>query len=329
MFPGCRMMNFCLTLPYYELIIFNMRNKILLVFVFLFVGFSGLFARELSGTYDKDFTVKTEFNTISKDKTLHVTKGATYVMTDAIVEGSIIVDKGSSLIAPKDNEGYLVFKPGTHVEGIDLYYKVRVSEDLVFTRKFPMTLDQVWNSGNQQLIDWVGIIEFCYSSALKGWVSINEIRYMNPFNENLFEDYDIVFTQSASKRIEKECRSLIVKNKSKVVVQPDQGYWNTIVNESIIIEEGSSLLGTDANGHKLVLKKGIKIQGLPLYVRFQNELIAVNTILSDLWTLPVFTANDNYILFYDPDLKGWVFQDILITEKDIPDALLKKIRKLK
>ncbi len=166
---------------------------------------------ELSGTYSKDYTVKTEFNTVAKGKTLRVTNGATFIMTDAIVSGNIIVDKGSSLIAAKDGAGYMVLKQGTHVEGIDLYYKVRVSDDLVFTRKIPMTLDEVWKSGKKELIDWVGNIEFCYSTALKGWVSINEIRFMNPFNENLFEDYDMVFTKSASLEIDTVSRSLIVK----------------------------------------------------------------------------------------------------------------------
>ena len=69
---------------------------------------SFLSAVELSGTYDKDFTVKTEFNTIAKGKTLHVTNGATFIMTDAIVNGSIIIDKGSSFIAAKDGQGYMV-----------------------------------------------------------------------------------------------------------------------------------------------------------------------------------------------------------------------------
>ena len=49
-----------------------------------------------------------------------------------------------------------------------------------------------------------GNIEFCYSSALKGWISINEIRFQNPFNEDLFAEYDMIFTQSASKVFENE-----------------------------------------------------------------------------------------------------------------------------
>ena len=198
-----------------------MTKKSFFVLFILFIGFSGLFAAELSGTYDKDFTVTTDFNTIAAGKTLHVTNGATYVMRDAIVDGSIVVDKGSFLISPNDYEGYLVFHQGAQAEGIDLYYKVRVSDDLVFTRKLPMTLAEVWKSGNHQLIEQVGNMEFCYSPELKGWVTINEIRFMNPFNENLYEDYDIVFTKSDSKQIEMECRSLIVRNKSKVVVQPN------------------------------------------------------------------------------------------------------------
>ena len=118
-----------------------MTKKLLFVFLILFAGSAGLFAAELSGTYDKDYTVRTDFNTIAAGKTLHVTNGATYVMRDAIVHGSIVVDKGCKFISPDDYEGYLVFHKGTHVEGIDLYYKVRVSEDLVFTRKIPMTDD--------------------------------------------------------------------------------------------------------------------------------------------------------------------------------------------
>ncbi len=305
-----------------------MSNRFLSL-IFLSALSSGLFAAELSGTYDKNYTVKTEFNTIAKGKTLHVTNGATYVMRDAIVDGSIIVDKGSSIISPDDYEGYLVFHRGAHVEGIDLYYKVRVAEDLVFTRKFPMNLDEVWKSKNQQLIDWVGIIEFCYSPALKGWISINEIRYLNPFNENLYEDYDMLFTQSVSKMIDNECRSLIVKNNSQVIILPNPGVQGTKVNESIIIEEGSSLIEKEADGHKLILKKGVKIEGLPLYVRLGNDLIAANTILTDLWELPAISGNEFFTIVYRPDLKGWAFEDIILDEGKLPAALKKKIQKLK
>ena len=303
-----------------------MTKKLLFVFLILFAGSAGLFAAELSGTYDKDFTVTTDFNTIAAGKTLHVTNGATYVMRDAIVHGSIIVDKGCKFISPDDYEGYLVFKPGTHVEGIDLYYKVRVSDSTAFTRKIPMTLDEVWKSKNQELIDLVGNMEFCYSPELKGWVTINEIRFVNPFNENLYDNFDIVFTKSESRIIEGECNSLIVKNKSKAVIQPNPGVWGTKIHESIIVESGSSLLGTDANGHKLVLKKGVKIQGLSLYVRYNNDYKSADKILSDLWTLPDFSKQDSVMLFYDPKLKGWCVQDIILSDRSVPDSIKKKLK---
>ena len=312
-----------------KIIIFYMSKKSFSVLLILFVGFYGLFAAELSGTYDKDYTVKTEFNTISAGKTLHVTNGATFVMTDAIVHGKIIVDKGSSFIAAKDSAGYMVLSEGTHVEGIDLYYKVRVSDDLVFTRKLPMTLDEVWKSGNRQLIDWVGNIEFCYSTALKGWVSMNEIRFMNPFNENLYEDYDIVFTRSVSQTIEKECRSIIVKNKAKVVVQPNQNYWGTKVNKSIIIESGSSLLGTEAGGHKLQFKKGIKIEGLPVYVRYDNTYVSATKIIDELWKLRSLNDFEYFNVAYNPDLKGWYFEDITLDVGELSDSLKKELQKQK
>lgn len=287
-----------------------------------------LSAVELSGTYNKDFTVKTEFNTISKGKTLHVTNGATFIMTDAIVNGSIIVDKGSSLIAAKDGQGYMVLAEGTHVEGIDLYYKVRVSEKMVFTRKFPMTLDEIWKSGNRQLIDWVGNIEFCYSSALKGWISINEIRYMNPFNENLYEEYDMIFTKSGSEVIENECRSLIVKNKSQLTILPKKDVGFTKINESLIIEAGSSMLGTGPDGHKLQLKKGLKVEGLPLYIRFNNDYIEASSVLSDLWKLPDFSQQEYFTICYKPDLKAWAFEDILY-DNTLTESLKKKLNALK
>ena len=284
--------------------------------------------RDLSGTYDKDYTVRTDFNIIAEGKTLHVTNGATYVMRDAIVYGNIVVDEGCSFISPDDYEGYLVFKPGTHVDGIDLYYKVRVSDDLMFTRKIPMTLDEIWSSGNQQIIDLIGNMEFCYSPELKGWVSINEIRFMNPFNENLYEGFDLVFTKSVSKVIENECNSLIVKNRSKVVIQPNPDVWGTKVNESIIIESGSSLVGTGPDGHKLQLKKGIKIEGLPVYVKFNNKLIPVSSIISDLSKIRAFNENEYNIVYYSTELKGWVFQDITLGENDAPDDLKKELEKL-
>lgn len=305
-----------------------MRNKIYFVLFFLFAGMSFLSAVELSGTYDKDFTVKTEFNTIAKGKTLHVTNGATFIMTDAIVNGSIIIDKGSSFIAAKDGQGYMVLTEGTHVEGIDLYYKVRVSDELVFTRKLPMTLDQVWKSGNRGLIDWVGNIEFCYSSALKGWISINEIRFQNPFNENLFAEYDMIFTQSASKVFENECRSLIVKNKAKVTVLPQKDVGFTKINNSIIIEKDSSLIGTGPDGHKLQLKKGIKIEGLTLYIRFNNDYLVANSILSDLWQLQCFSQQDYFTICYRPDLKAWTFEEVLY-DNNVSASLKKRLDKLK
>ena len=286
-------------------------------------------SRDLSGTYDKDYTVRTDFNTVAKGKTLHVTKGTTFVMRDAIVDGSIIVDKGCKFISPDDYEGYLVFHQGAHVEGIDLYYKVRVSDDLVFTRKIPMTLDEVWKSGNQELINWVGIIEFCYSPELKGWVSINEIRFMNPFNESLYDEYDMVFTKSVSKVLESECRSLIVKNKAKVVAQPNPGAQGTKINESIIIESGSSLVGTGPDGYKLQFKKGIKIQGLPIYVRYNNNYVSAISIIDELWKLPSLSDFEYFQVAYSPDLKGWYFEDITLGGGDLPDSLKKELDKLK
>ena len=285
--------------------------------------------RDLSGTYDKDYTVRTDFNTIPKGKTLHVKNKATYVMRDAIVDGSIIVDKGCKFISPDDYEGYLVFHQGAHVEGIDLYYKVRVSDDTVFTRKIPMTLDEVWKSGNQELINWVGNIEFCYSPELKGWVSINEVRFVNPFNENLYDNFDIVFTKSASKVIENECRSLIVKNKSKVVIQPNPGSWGTKIHESIIVESGSSLLGTAPGGHKLVLKKGATIKGLAIYVRYDGNYVSASTILDDLMKLPSVSEFDYLNIAYSTDLKGWYFEDITLGGGGLPESLKKELDKLK
>ena len=465
-----------------------MNNKFFLVLFFLCAGMSSLTAVELSGTYNKDFTVKTEFNTVSAGKTLRVTNNSTFIMTDAIVTGNIIVEKGSSLIGPKDGEGYLVFGKGTHVEGIDLYYKIRVAENLMFTRKIPMTLDEIWKSGNKELIEMVSVIEFCYSTALKGWVSIGEWRYLNPFNENLYEgyymkseeaaperelpgpaisgtydknytletgnntivqgttlkvtkgatytilkeiyvkgnlivdkgasfiagednagnmriskgahvegidlyykihshngqvftrkipmtldeiwnsgnkelidfieimefcyssdlkgwvttkdmggvnpfnenlydDFDIVITKSASQVIEFECRSLIIKNKSTLTLQPCKDYWGTKINESITVESGSSLVGT-ADGHKLILKRGIKIQGLPLYVIYDNNYIPVDTILSDIWEQHGFNDKEYIPIYYSPDLKGWVFEERLYPN-DVSSDFKKKTEKLK
>ena len=305
-----------------------MNKKIFLTFFLLCIGVANLVAAELSGTYNKDFKVTTEFNTVSKGKTLRVTNKSTFIMTDAIVNGSIIVEKGSSLIGPKDGQGYLVFGKGTHVEGIDLYYKVRVSDNIVFTRKFPMTLDEVWKSGNKELIDWVSIIEFCYSSSLNGWISIDEIRFRNPFNENLYDEYDMVFTKSATQKFEFECRSLTVKNNSKVVVQPCQDYWCTKIDKSITIEAGSSLISTGPDGHKLQLKPGITIKGLPLYVRFNNDYIPVETTLSDLWKEPAFSSKDYLTIYYKPDLQVWVFEEVLYGDT-VSASLKKKLEDLK
>ena len=305
-----------------------MSNKSFFVLVFLCAGMANLAAAELSGTYDKDFKVTSEFNTVAKGKTLLVKKGTTFMMTDAIVNGNIVVEKGASFIAEKDGAGYLVFKKGTHVEGIDLYYKVRVSDELVFTRKIPITLDEVWKSKKNELIEIMDNMEFCYSTSLKGWISIGELRFVNPFNENLYEDYDMVFTKSVSKIIEKECRSLIVKNKSKVVIQPNPDVWGSKINESLIVEKGSFLLGTGPDGHKLQLKQGIKIEGLPVYVRVNNDFIPVDSAISDLWKLPAFSKDEYYTVYYNSDLKGWVF-DNMISDKELTDSLAAIYKKFK
>jgi hypothetical protein len=249
-------------------------------------------------------------------------------MTDAIVHGSIIVDKGCSFIAAKDGAGYMVLSEGTHVEGIELYYKVRVSDNLVFTRKLPMTLDEVWKSGNRQLIDWVGNIEFCYSTELKGWISMNEIHFMNPFNENLFDDYDMIFTKSASQEPEPECRSLIVKNKASVVILPrnDPGRRSPTINESIIVEAGSSLTGTKEA--RLELRNGAKVQGIPLYLFFDDKPVLTETFLSDLWTQREFKKRERLTIYYDSKLNGWVFADRLYPS-DLTDDVKKKIEKIK
>lgn len=479
-----------------------MRSKLFLILFTLCFGIANLTAAELSGTYTSDFTVTTDFNTVAKGKTLRVKNGSTFVMTDAIVSGNIIVEKGSSFIAKKDGEGYLVFGEGTHIEGIDLYYKVRTHTNFMVTRKFPMTLDQVWKCGDRELIELVSKIEFCYSSSLKGWVSKNEfwhmdpfdedvylnyaalsreiapdrplppgvpdakpepktyaiggtytqnykletvdntvvpydtlliknkstftiadtdllvrgnivvekgssfvaskdgggsiklvkdchiegvdlyykvrvsdtlvftrklpvsidevwkncdrsivdlftgttfhystslkgwvpeheLRFVNPFNENFFDDYDIVLTKSASQEIERECRSLIVKNKAKVVLLPlsDPGVRGVKINSSIIVEKGSSLSGTARDGLKLELKKGITVSGFPLYVILNNDYVPVETFLSDLWNIGDFKSRDSFTVYYEPNLKGWVFED-RIYDNDVPNALEKKIEKL-
>ena len=477
-----------------------MRNKLFIFLFILCVGIAKLSAAELSGTYSKDFTVTTDFNTVSAGKTLRVKKKSTFVMTDAIVNGNIIVEKGSKLIAKKDGEGYLVFGEGTHVEGIDLYYKVRCYENLMFTRKFPMTLDEIWKSGNRELIDWVSHIEFCYSSSLKGWVSINETRYlnlfnenlyenyveisrenaperlpppgsttidedpkayaiggtytknytvettdntvvqgdtlriknkstfvitdlrvigniivekgsslvaakdgegylklengshvegvdlyykvrvsdtlvftrklpvsideiwklndkgivdlftytsfhysstlkgwvpenelrfMNPFNENFFDDYDIVLTKFGSQEIEHECRSLIVKNKAKVVLLPlsDPGVRGVRINGSIIVEKGSSLLGTGPDGLKLELKKGVTVQGLSLYVIYDNDYVPVESLLPELWNQGEFKTRNSGIIYYEPELNGWVFEQG-IYNNSVTENFKKKLENL-
>ena len=198
-------------------------------------------------------------------------------------------------------------------------------DTLVTCRDYANKIYQLVDSNYNSL---VSNIEYCYSTSLKGWISTNEIRFMNPFNENLYDEYDMIFTQSVSRVIENECRSLIVKNKSKVVIMPNQNVWSTKINESIIVEPGSSLVGTGTDGHKLQLKQGIKIQGLPLYVLFNNEPISTETFLADLLKQPDFTKSDYLIIYYNPELQGWVFDERLYGN-NITDELKKKIEKLK
>ena len=89
------------------------------------------------------------------------------------------------------------------------------------------------------------------------------------------------------------------------------------------------MLGTGPDGHKLQLKKGTKIEGLPLYVSYDNLLIDVSKLMSDLWKTPAFSKEEYQILVYNPELKGWYFQDITIGGGDLPGKLKKEFEKLK
>ena len=282
----------------------------------------------LKDTYEEDHKVTTQGNVIKAGDTLRVAKGTTFTMTDALVQGSIIVEPGAKFIAVRDNAGYLKFEKGSHIEGVDLYYKVRVSDNLVFTRKIPVTFDEVWESGNLNLIETVTNMEFVYSTELKGWVTKNEIRFMNPFNENLYEDYDIVFTKSGTQVMEFECNSLTVKNKAKVVLKSIPDYWGSKINKSITVQSGASLTATGADGHRLILKQGITIKGLPLYIKYNNNFVSTEKILSDLWTDSVLADHEYNNIYYEPKVKGWVFEETF-DDYSMTNALKQKIEKLK
>ena len=280
----------------------------------------------LKDTYEEDHKVTTQGNVIKAGDTLRVAKGTTFTMTDALVQGSIIVEPGAKFIAVRDNAGYLKFEKGSHIEGVDLYYKVRVSDNLMFTRKIPITLDEVWESGDANLIEIVKEMEFSYSTELKGWVTRNEIRFMNPFNENLYEDYDIVFTKSGTQVMEFACTSLTVKNKAKVVLKSIPDYWGSKIEKSITVQSGASLTATGPDGHKLILKKGITIKGLPIYIKFNNDIISVEKFVPDLWTDTVFGDHEYNSVYYDPNVKGWVFDEVL-DNYSMTTALREKIEK--
>ena len=280
----------------------------------------------LKDTYEEDHKVTTQGNVIKAGDTLRVAKGTTFTMTDALVQGSIIVEPGAKFIAVRDNAGYLKFEKGSHIEGVDLYYKVRVSDNLMFTRKIPITLDEVWESGDANLIEIVKEMEFSYSTELKGWVTRNEIRFMNPFNENLYEDYDIVFTKSGTQVMEFACNSLTVKNKAKVVLKSIPDYWGSKIEKSITVQSGASLTATGPDGHKLILKKGITIKGLPIYIKFNNDIISVEKFVPDLWTDTVFGDHEYNSVYYDPNVKGWVFDEGL-DNYSMTTALRQKIEK--
>ena len=280
----------------------------------------------LKDTYEEDHKVTTQGNVIKAGDTLRVSKGSTFTMTDAIVQGSIIVEPGASFIAVRDNAGYLKFEKGSHIEGVDLYYKVRVSDNLMFTRKIPITLDEVWETGDANLIEIVKEMEFSYSTELKGWVTRNEIRFMNPFNENLYEDYDIVLTKSGTQVLEFECNSLTVKNKAKVVLQSIPDYWGSKINKSITVQSGASLTASATNGHRLQLKKGITVKGLPLYIKFNNDFVSVDKFIPELWTDTAFGDKEYNTIYYEPSVKGWVFEEML-DNYSMTTALREKIEK--
>ena len=280
----------------------------------------------LNDTFEKDHKVTTQGNVIKAGDTLRVAKGTTFTMTDAIVKGSIIVEPGASFIAARDNAGYLKFEQGSHLEGVDLYYKVRVSDNLVFTRKIPMTLDEIWDSGDFKLIETVKEMEFIYSTNLKGWVTKNEVRFMNPFNEDLYEDYDIVLTKSGTQVLEFECNSLTVKSKAKVVLQSIPDYWGSKINKSITVQSGASLTASATNGHRLQLKKGIAVKGLPLYIKFNNDFVSVDKFIPELWTDTAFGDKEYNTIYYEPKVKGWVFEEML-DDYGMTNALREKIEK--
>ena len=280
----------------------------------------------LNDTFEKDHKVTTQGNVIKAGDTLRVAKGTTFTMTDAIVQGSIIVEPGASFIAARDNAGYLKFEKGSHLEGVDLYYKVRVSDNLVFTRKIPMTLDEIWDSGDFKLIETVKEMEFVYSTDLKGWITKNEVRFVNPFNEDLYEDYDIVLTKSGTQVLEFECNSLTVKSKAKVVLQSIPDYWGSKINKSITVQSGASLTASATNGHRLQLKKGIEVKGLPLYIKFNNDFVSVDKFIPELWTDTIFGDKEYNTVYYEPSVKGWVFEEML-DDYGMTNALREKIEK--
>ena len=77
---------------------------------------------------------------------------------------------------------------------------------------------------------------------------------------------------------------------------------------------------------KLQLKQGITVKGLPLYIRYNNEIISADKFVPDLWTDTIFGDKEYSTIYYDPTVKGWVFEEML-DNYSMTNALRQKIEK--
>lgn len=261
-----------------------------------------------SGDYSSNLTIDTSFNSVPVNQTLHITgKAVCTLKTDLIVKGSLVVDKNASFVAAADKSGYLKFERGSNMSGIDLYYSIQAGTDVVITRKIPMSVSDIWNSGNRDTIEYFENMEFCWDASRKGWIQTNEPRFGNPFNENLFDQYDAVWITNASEVLIPGYRSITVKSGATLTVLDNPQSRDSRIEQFIKIEPNAAIKGRQ-NGHKLALKQGVTVEGMSVYAEFDHHFVDVQPFLADIWKEKVFGEDEYINIIWNNTLRAWVFE---------------------
>lgn len=289
------------------------------------------YAEDYTGVYDKDFTITTCFNNVTKGKTLTIKNNATiYLETDLIIRGNMVVEKGSAFKAPEDGGGYVEVHTGAVVTGVDFYYTLILPDGTTGTRKIPLSFDKIWKGKSQKAKDYILNTKFAWSDKYNGWVQTNPARNsINPFDEYELEHWNQVWTRSEQiNNTAGRYESITIKNKARINLTTECQH-HTYVDGFISVEKGSSFT---SDSTLLALKPGCKITGLTLYVYSNDQDLYQIKNLDTLWEINFLPTNDYVYIQYDKTLKAWCFSDKIYLnniENENKKLFEKSIKKIK